>query len=141
MPLSWVPTSQTGSSICTLTPGRRAKFIVDEGPRGDAFLDKLASSPGPARPWGVNGWLVEKWLPRKNLSWGLLDGGKQALSSARHTLAAPSEPLAGDEESPLCLVMPDAAPEEVTRAEELLSKVRGGMGTSPSTLSSYRSEV
>ena len=37
--------------FCFEADGRRARFIVDEGSRGDALLDKLAKYPNaPARP-------------------------------------------------------------------------------------------
>ena len=48
---------------CYQADGRQARFLVDEGPQGDALLDLLASRPRtparPARPYGVKGWLVE----------------------------------------------------------------------------------
>jgi hypothetical protein len=48
---------------CIRSEGRRAKFRVNEGPRGDALLALLARHPEAparaARPHGVRGWLVE----------------------------------------------------------------------------------
>jgi hypothetical protein len=48
---------------CFQADGRQARFLVNEGQWGDAFLDLLARHPNapprPARPYGVNGWLVE----------------------------------------------------------------------------------
>lgn len=48
---------------CFQADGRQARFLVDEGPQGDALLDLLASRPRTparlARPYGVKGWLVE----------------------------------------------------------------------------------
>jgi hypothetical protein len=48
---------------CFEADGRRARFLVNEGPPGDALLDLLARQPKaqarPARPYGVRGWLVE----------------------------------------------------------------------------------
>jgi hypothetical protein len=48
---------------CFAADGRKAKFLVDQGARGDALLDLLARHPKtparPARPYGVKGWLVE----------------------------------------------------------------------------------
>jgi hypothetical protein len=44
------------------------KFLVNEGSRGDELLDLLARHPKtparPARPYGVNGWLLEGWATR-----------------------------------------------------------------------------
>jgi hypothetical protein len=49
--------------FCFEANGRRAKFLVEEGSRGDRLLDLLARHPKtparPARPYGVKGWLVE----------------------------------------------------------------------------------
>ena len=49
--------------FCFWAAERRAKFLVDKGPRGDALLDLLARHPKtparPARPYGIKGWLVE----------------------------------------------------------------------------------
>jgi hypothetical protein len=49
--------------LCFEAGDRRAKFLVNEGPSGDALLDALASRPRtpvrPVKPYGVNGWLVE----------------------------------------------------------------------------------
>src|SRR5688500_5775517 len=49
--------------FCFQADGRKAKFLVDEGERGEALLDLLASRPKtparPARPYGPRGWLVE----------------------------------------------------------------------------------
>lgn len=49
--------------FCFHADGRRARFPIDEGPKGDALLDKLAKNPErpvrPARPWGINGWSAE----------------------------------------------------------------------------------
>lgn len=49
--------------LCIWAADRRAKFLIDEGARGDRLLDLLASRPKtparPARPYGVRGWLVE----------------------------------------------------------------------------------
>ena len=44
--------------FCFQADGRTAKFIVDRGPIGDAFLDRLAKTR-LAKPWGTNGWVVE----------------------------------------------------------------------------------
>ena len=48
---------------CFQADGRKARFLVDKGPQGDALLDLLASRPRtparPVRPYGVTGWLVE----------------------------------------------------------------------------------
>jgi hypothetical protein len=48
---------------CFQADGRRARFLIDEGPGGDALLDALARYPEaparPARPYGPRGWLVE----------------------------------------------------------------------------------
>lgn len=49
--------------FCFEADGRRARFLVDEGSRGDQLLDLLArhhKTPArPVRPYGVKGWLVE----------------------------------------------------------------------------------
>ena len=49
--------------FCFEADGRRAKFLIDEGSRGDQLLDLLARHPKtparPVRPYGVKGWLVE----------------------------------------------------------------------------------
>jgi hypothetical protein len=48
---------------CFEADGRLARFLVDEGPLGDALLDLLRRHPlaqaCPARPYGTSGWLVE----------------------------------------------------------------------------------
>jgi hypothetical protein len=48
---------------CFQADGRRARFLIDETPEGDALLDTLARYPEapsrPARPYGPRGWLVE----------------------------------------------------------------------------------
>jgi hypothetical protein len=48
---------------CFEADGRRALFLVNDGQRGDALLDLLASRPRtparPAQPYGTRGWLVE----------------------------------------------------------------------------------
>lgn len=48
---------------CFQADGRRAKFLVAEGQRGDQLLDLLARHPKtparPVRPYGIKGWLVE----------------------------------------------------------------------------------
>lgn len=49
--------------ICIQADGRRARFLIDEGPMGDGLLDLLARHPKapvrPARPWGPKGYQVE----------------------------------------------------------------------------------
>ena len=49
--------------FCFWAAERRAKFLIDEGQRGDALLDLLARHPKTparlARPYGPRGWLVE----------------------------------------------------------------------------------
>jgi len=48
---------------CYQADGRRARFLIDKGPGGDALLDLLARYPeAPARlaqPYGPKGYLVE----------------------------------------------------------------------------------
>lgn len=45
-------------AYCFQAGDRTAKFLVDKGSIGDAFLDRLAKVR-LARPYGVNGWVVE----------------------------------------------------------------------------------
>ena len=45
-------------AFCFQADGRTARFLVDKGSIGDAFLDKLAKTR-LARPWGPDGWVVE----------------------------------------------------------------------------------
>ena len=49
--------------ICIQADGRKARFLVDKGSRGDGLLDLLARHPKaparPARPWGLMGYQVE----------------------------------------------------------------------------------
>ena len=49
--------------FCFEADGRRAKFLIDEGSRGDRLLDLLAGNPKtpvrPVRPYGTKGWLLE----------------------------------------------------------------------------------
>jgi hypothetical protein len=56
-----VPPQRIG--LCIWAAERRAKFLIDEGERGDRLLDLLARHPKtparPARPYGVKGWLLE----------------------------------------------------------------------------------
>ena len=48
---------------CYQADGRRARFLVDKGPNGDALLDALARHPKTptrlARLYGPKGWVVE----------------------------------------------------------------------------------
>ena len=47
---------------CFHAEGRRAKFLIEDGKRGDALLDMLARHPEaparPAQPWGIKGYVV-----------------------------------------------------------------------------------
>jgi hypothetical protein len=49
--------------FCFEADGRRAKFLIDEGSRGDQLLDLLARHPlapaRPVRPYGTKGLLLE----------------------------------------------------------------------------------